>query len=80
MGAIRRITRTAKRLTRSAAASDGASEHSGHVNVADPSNVVISTNVGESAGVRTTSTSQRVRVRQDGEESLVESEEAHIRT
>ena len=71
MGAIRRISRSAKRV---------ASQDTRNVNVADPSNVVISTNVGESGSVHTTSSTQRVHVRQDGDETFEESETIETRT
>ena len=71
MGAIRRISRSVKRV---------APQGTHNVNVADPSNVVISTGSGESGSVHTASSSQRVRVRQDGDETIEETETFETRT
>lgn len=79
MGAIRRISRTAKRLTRRVAQSDGSSPRTRSINLADASNVAVSTNAGESGSVQATSTSQRVRVRHNGDESYEESETTETR-
>lgn len=51
----------------------------GHVNVAHRANIVVSENVGRSDAVQGTSARQRVRIRQDGQESYEETEETITR-
>ncbi len=51
------------------------------INVSDPTNIVVSGTIGEGGAVHGTSTRQRVRVRQNGDETYEETEttETHFR-
>ncbi len=82
MGAVRRIRQRMRRAVQAASESTQTDGSTGEtVNVSNPSNVVVSGNIGESGAVHGTSTRQTVRVRQNGEETYEESEttETHIR-
>jgi hypothetical protein len=74
MGFTRRIVRTIRR-----AIADSPSVETRHVNVSRPRNVVITSNVGEGASTQAASTRQRVRVRQEGEETYEETETTETR-
>ncbi len=78
MGAARRIRQRMRRVVQRASSRQEPVET---VNVSDPANVVVSGNVGESGAVRGTSTRQTVHIRQNGQQTVEESEtvETHIR-
>jgi len=56
------------------AGSGGASGSAHHVNVAGRANVVVAKNVGREGSSHTASASQRVRIRQKGDEAYEETE------
>ena len=78
MGAVRRIRRSVKRVVRDDSDSTGGERH--NVNVSDPSNVVISANVGERGSTHAVSSRQRVTIRQSGDQTYEESETTETRS
>lgn len=78
MGIARRMSRSIRRVVREATAK-GRRGETHNVNVADPSNVVVIGNVGDDTSLHGSSTTQSVRIRQDGRETIEETETTESR-
>ena len=78
MGAVRRIRRSVKRVVQHHDEGPEAAT-TRNINVADPHNVVVSSSTDEGGAVHGVSSSQRVQIRQDGDETYEESETSETR-
>lgn len=78
MGAVRRIRRSVKRVVQQRD-SGSQGQPANNINVADPSNVAISSNTDGRGNVQAVSSRQRVRIRQDGDGTYEESETIETR-
>lgn len=83
MRAVRRIRQSIRRVVERdadhGARGDAAGASVRNVNISEPRNVVISHNTGDESAAHGVSSRQRVRVRQDGNESYEETETTETR-
>ena len=78
MGVARRVRRRIKRVIEEAT-EEGRRGETRNVNVADPRNVVVASDGGDTASLHGASTRQTVRIRQNGRETIEETETTESR-